>query len=264
LIKSGNDASFSNLPEEILKFTRVITNATDACYDIKSQNYAALVLHTSSILSELLESKYDKELKEKFIKYGTFMANIVEAKNSDEVKAAIEAAVLPVGSSSIKRETDLNISLNAYIGPFGGIEYLPKLKEDQWAPTLGITAPVGVAVSWGNFGKDKVKCNKKVSGGKSLTIFVPVIDVGSMASFRMGNDSSEVASEVKLSNIISPGLYFYYGFGKCPISMGLGVQAGPQLREVTAEINNIDKNLYFRFGFNIVVDIPLFNLYTKN
>jgi len=259
-IVSGSN-SYPSYPE-ILTFCDVIDDAADACYDLKSQNYNALVLHLSSILADILGSNYD--FKDQFIKYGTFMASIVEADNSDEVKAAIEAAVLPVGSSSIKRETDFNISLNAYLGPYGGAEYLPALKEDQWAPALGITAPVGVAVSWGNFGKGKTGCQGKVSGGKSLTLFIPVIDIGSMASFRVGNDSSEVASEVKLANIISPGLYLYYGFGKSPISIGLGGQIGPQLREVTASDINIDKNYYFRFGFNIVVDIPFFNLYTKN
>jgi len=38
------------------------------------------------------------------------------------------------------------------------------------------------------------------------------------------------------------------------------------LRGVTAKAAslNIDKNYYLRFGFNVVVDIPCFNLYTKN
>ena len=112
-----------------------------------------------------------------------------------------------------------------------------------------MTAPVGVAFSWGNKGKGKERNNGKLPGGKSITLFIPVIDIGVLASFRLGNDSSEVAAEIKLANIVSPGLYFYYGFGKCPISIGLGGQLGPQLRDVTATEVNIDKNYYFRFGF---------------
>lgn len=254
--------SLNSIAPDMLKFTKIIDDATDACYDIKSQNYSALVLYLSSVLSEIAPA--DDHFRQDFVKYGIFMANIVEAKNSDEVQAAIEAAVLPVGSSSVKRETDMNISLNAFIGPYGGIEYLPKLKQNQWAYTAGITAPVGIAFSWGNIVKGNKRCCNKISGGKSFTVFVPVIDVGSIASFRMGNDSSNVASEVTFSNIISPGLFFYYGFGKCPISIGLGGQLGPQLRGVTAKDLNIDKNYYLRFGFNVVVDIPFFNLYTKN
>lgn len=247
---------------DMAKFIDVMGDASGACIDLKSKNYVALVLRISSLLTELFGP--DFTYKDEFIKYGIFMANMAGAKTSDEVNAAIEAIVLPAGSSSVKRETDFNISLNAFIGPFAGAEFLPELKTDQWAFAAGLTAPAGVAVSWGNLGKGKAKPGGREMGGKSLSLFIPLIDIGSMASFRMGNDSSQVASEVRLANIIAPGLYVYYGFGKCPVSIGLGGQAGPQLREVTATDVNIDKNFYFRFGFNIVVDIPLFNLYTKN
>lgn len=268
----GINASVSNITADIEKFVSVIDAPTNLCYDIKSQNYSALILHSSILLSEIPGTT--AKLNEDYIKYGTFMANIVEAKSSDEVKAAIEAAVLPVGSSSIKRETDFNISLNAYIGPFAGYEYMPTLKDKQWAFSYGVTAPVGIAFSWGNIwksdcsGKPKTRTKKDESivdvGGKSFTIFVPLIDVGAVAAFRAGDDGSKVASEVTLSNIISPGLYVYWGFGKCPISVGVGAQLGPQLREVTATDINVDKNYYVRYGVNLVVDIPFFNLYTQN
>jgi len=255
---------------DIGMFTSIIDDAVNACYDIKSQNYTSLVLHTSNMLNNILSGNYP--FKQDYIKYGTFMANIVEADNSDEVKAAIEAAVLPVGSSSIKRETDVNISLNAYLGPMAGMEYLPALEENQWAPVLGITAPVGVAFSLGNFGNGRRKspdvprigCCGKEKGGKSLTLFVPIIDVGALTTFRLSNDSTSIASEVKLANIIAPGLYLYWGLGKGPLSIGAGCQVGPQLREISATEINIDKNIYFRYGINIAVDIPFFNFYTRN
>ncbi len=255
----------ANMNPIIQKLVFVFGEITNCCYDIKSHNYGALVLHTSALVTMIpgCENKFTDD----YVRYGMFMANIIEANNSDEVKAAIEAAVLPVGSSSIKRETTSNISLNAFIGPFGGIEYLPALTKNKTAFAAGVTAPVGVAFSWGKLGKhqsSEQKENKKAPGGKSITIFVPLIDVGSMAAYRLGNDSSKVASEVTLSNIISPGLYFYYGLGKCPVSIGIGAQVGPQLRKVTALEINKDKNFYLRFGLNVVVDIPLFNFYTRN
>lgn len=264
------DSNFNNLQKETAQFIAVIDESVNSCYDIRSRNYGALILHTSNLLNEILGANYT--FKNDYLKYGTFMANIVAANSSEEVKAAIEAAVLPVGSSSIKRETYLNISVNAYIGPYAGGEYLPKLKTDPLAFSIGLTAPVGIAISWGNFGNGRRdipvnirrRCNGIERGGKSWTIFVPLIDIGSIASFRLADDSSNVASDVTLSNIISPGLYLYYGIGKLPISIGLGGQIGPQLRSISATDIDIDKNYYLRFGFNIVVDIPFFNLYTKN
>ena len=200
------------------------------------------------------------------------MAGIIEADNSDEVKAAIEAAVLPVGSSSIKRETFSNISLNAFIGPMAGTEYLGAQTEDQWATVVGVTAPLGVAFNWGNYGNGKRSDspeeakhkNGNEKGGKSLTLFIPLIDVGSIATYRLSDDSSDVAADIKFENIIAPGLYFYYGFGKIPLSLGIGGQVGPQLREINDTDINVDKNFYMRFGLNLVVDIPFFNFYTRN
>lgn len=247
--------------DDTKKFISVIDQAVNACYDIKSQNYSALILHTSLILTDVLNDK-DFPFKENYIKYGTFMANVVEAKNSDEVNAAIEAAVLPVGSSSIKRETDVNIALNAYIGGYAGAENMQSLETNKTAFSAGLTAPVGLAFSWGN----KFKCDKDAkSGGKSITLFVPLIDVGVLASYRINDSNTTIASDIQLKNIVSPGLYVYYGFGKCPISVGLGAQLGTQLREVNEGVATIETDkLYFRYGITFVVDIPLLNFYTKN
>jgi hypothetical protein len=258
------------LANDVHLFTSVLDNAVASCYDIKSENYTALVLHTSGILDTMLKKNYP--FRKDYLKYGNFMANIIEADNSDEVKAAIDAAVLPVGSSSIKRETFSNISLNAYIGPMAGIEYLPGLNGDQTAPVVGVTAPLGIAFNWGNIGNGKrnkslneVELLKKSKrGGQSISLFIPLIDVGALATFRIGDDSSHVASEVELANIIAPGLYGYWGFGKVPVSIGIGGQIGPQLRKINAEDVNVDKNFYIRFGLNVVVDIPFFNFYTRN
>jgi hypothetical protein len=125
-----------------------------------------------------------------------------------------------------------------------------------------------VAFSKGNLRKcglcSKAKKARGEIGGKSWTLFLPLIDVGSVATFRLGDSDTEVASEVTLKNIVSPGLYIYRGLGKCPISIGVGAQLGPELRKVTATSINVDKNYYIRAGFNIVVDIPFFNLYTQS
>lgn len=266
------------VPQHFKTFIGIAENCNDLYLDISLKKYSSGVMRLVSICDTLLQPAYNnyaahstagvplsayKDFRKNLVKYGTFIASIADAKNSDEVKSAIEAAVLPVGSASIKRESCFNISLNAYVGPYAGIEYLPKLKDNKWATTVGVTAPIGVAFSWGGLHiRDTTRKGRPV-GGKSITIFVPLVDIGAMASYRLNNDSSAVASEVKLRNIISPGLYLYYGFGRYPISVGLGAQLGPQLREVTAKDINVDKNYYIRFGLNLTVDIPFFNFYTR-
>lgn len=229
--------------------------------DIKAQNYSSAIVNTVAILDIVWEKdKFNEKVTKAILKYGNLAAVVAEAKSSDEVEAAIEAVALPSGSARIKRETGVNISLNAFVGGFVGNETLPTLKKNKSSLTAGFAAPVGVAFSWGNIkftGKDK-------EGGKSISLFVPLIDVGALATYRLNDDSTKVASEIQLKNIISPGLYVYFGFGKCPLSLGIGAQVGPQLREVTAQDVNIEKNFYIRYGATLVVDIPLLNIYSKS
>lgn len=229
--------------------------------DIAVKNYNAAIVGTLTEISTIV-GKADPSLTDalnNFVKYYSFAANVVAAKNSDDVKNAIEAVALPAGSYSIKRESIFNLSLNGYIGGYIGGEYLPALKEKQLAFSYGVSAPVGIAFSWG-----KLPCPNSINhGNQSFTIFIPIIDVGAMAAFRAQNDSSSYSSQVSLQNIISPGLYFYWGLGRCPMSIGLGGQLGPQLRSISAKDINIDKNYYLRFGLNVVMDIPFFDLYTR-
>jgi hypothetical protein len=258
----------NDLARDVAVFSFILDKAMASCYDIKSENYSSLVIHTAAILDTLLEGHFS--FKNDYIKYGNFMANIIQAGNSDEVKAAIDAAVLPVGSSSIKRETFFNVSLNAFIGPMAGTEYLGA--SDTWSTVLGVTAPLGVAFSWGNIsnGKRNNPPEKKWNGhgiekgGQAVSFYIPLIDVGALATFRLDDDHSDVAAEIKLENIVAPGLYVYWGLPKVPISIGVGGQIGPQLRAVSSEVIDVSKNFYFRLGINAVVDIPFFNFYTRN
>jgi hypothetical protein len=238
----------------------IIDPSADLIYNVSVKKYSAAILNLTTLLEKSKLFKKNDEILKPLLKYGTFISTVATAQNSDDVKNAIEAAVLPVGSASIKRETDFNISLNAFIGPFGGGEYLPAKTDNQLAFSTGLTAPVGLAFSWGNLKCDKTSSNV---GGKSFSIFIPVIDVGAMAAFRINDSQSNIASEVKLKNIIAPGLYFYHGFAKCPVSIGYGAQVGPQLRSINSTSANINENIYVRFGVNLVVDIPMLNLYTE-
>ncbi len=250
----------NSIKDKVIECIDLGRNTGELYVDIRTKNYSSAILNVVSIIDAVFGNNYNNKLRGNVLKYGNFIATIANAENSDEVEKAIEAIALPVGSSRIKRESLRNISLNGYVGGFAGAEYLPALNQKRTSFSFGLTAPVGIAFSFGNLGKDP----EGKRGGKSFSIFISAIDVGALASFRMNDDSSKVASEVQLKNIIAPGFFLYYGFGKCPISLGAGVQIGPQLREVTAHNVNIDKNYYIRFGISLAVDIPLLNFYTKS
>ena len=130
-----------------------------------------------------------------------------------------------------------------------------------------------------------------------------MIDVGAISSFRFQNpintmtevqaddpttmdDETVMLSETvdvqhlpetTLKNILAPGVYLIYGIPTWPVSIGIGAQRGPQLREirinqqlidadgiVTQGLENVIESDGWRYGFTLAVDIPIINFYTKS
>lgn len=211
-----------------------------------------------------------KDLLQKFVMYGTFMSNVATAKSPAEVEKAIEAAALPSGSSRIKRETSFNVALNAYTGLFIGYEQITGLDSKRFEiNNFGVAAPIGVSVSTG--GHSFLCLFPKNEGHWSYSAFISLVDLGAVASFRFQNgDSIAQAPKIQLKDIFSPGLFFSLGFPKSPLSLNLGAQVGPNLRNVNVKdengdmVNKYQDNVYWRFSASLVVDIPIFNFYTRS
>jgi hypothetical protein len=233
--------------------------------DIGSQllngQYSGAVTNIAIILKYGIKTN---ELTPPFLKYGTFMANIVEAETPEDAKAAIEAIALPPGSYTIKRESACNIAFNGYIGAFYGQERIDGVADNGFN-NIALTAPVGIAFSLGNIGKN---CKNPWS----FSLFAPIIDLGVIASYRLKTDNTstqtndlETLPTVKLKHIIAPGLFAEIGIKGTPLSLGFGGQFGPRLRNLDATANPADEigDTYFRLGGSLKVDIPLLNLYNK-
>jgi hypothetical protein len=247
-----------NQTKEVWEVLEIVNNIY---LNTNEANYNALILDVSKLMTVLLGTgnfTWDKEL----LKYGTFIANVAKAENSDEVKAAIEAIALPVGSASIKKRTKSNISLNAYLGLSPGLERNGDLDEFKF--TFGVSAPVGIAFNWGHGKYLNKKCNCEKEGGSS-SLFLSVIDLGAVTNYRFEDSDTEELPEIKLKNIFAPGTYYVYGFPKAPVSIGAGAQLGPQLRQITSDqMLNLDSKISLSFKVFIAVDIPLLNFYTKS
>jgi hypothetical protein len=286
------------LREKTDKYFQTAQTASDLVLDVNRRNYSAAIVNAHHLFSLIYNNKnkstlntMEAELKNNtsrkpkalkleisilkdssavmsyFYKYGTFMASVVQAKSSDEVAAAIEAFALPSGSSRIKRESDFNVSLNAYVGLFTGFERINKVDEKFKLNSFGVTAPIGVAVSSG-----KCKFFGQGEGHWSYSLFVSVIDLGSVTSYRFDTHASDTASvdqvpTIQLKDIFSPGVFFSIGIPKSPISINLGTQMGPNLRKVTTNnlglTNEYSNAVYWRYSLSILVDIPILNFYTR-
>jgi hypothetical protein len=229
-----------------LKYASAILNAAviyDTIFSRRVRNYK--VFNTGSLM----------------IRYGNFAAIVCKADNSNEVKKALETVALPAGSSRLKRESSINIALNAYVGGFLGEEKFTYNQDNeshmQWRSTAGLTAPVGIGVSKGSdfpFGK---------KWRSSYSLFLSIIDLGAFTSFRFRDTINEIRPKIALENIFSPGLYFIYGVPKTPISVGGGWQYGPMLRKIESSAIDIKPKQYLKWCFFISVDIPFMNFYSR-
>lgn len=240
-------------------------NATDG-----SVTVSTVVTQDGSVAAEVnnkdAAASKASHVRSKLLFYGSFMVNMITAKNSDDVAEAIESAALPTGSSSIKRTVPFNVSVNAYCGLFAGNEIIKDVDDNKPFSkfnSFGLSVPIGIAFSKGDRLLPWPFCFIPVGKGWSSSLFVSVVDLGAVAAFRFKDQTTEQVPTIQLKDIISPGLFWSLGIPKTPISVNLGVQTGPNLRKVTPDGNDYSNKLYTRYSVGACVDIPLFNLYSK-
>jgi hypothetical protein len=244
-------------------YIKIAKNANNLYINTVSQKYALAMNNAICVINDLgnevHRNKPDKKELEKknifstkiisgLITYGTFIANMADADTPEQVQSAIEAAALPAGSSSFKKNYTHNIALNAYLGANAGNWSKDKSPSLTWNGNFRLTAPIGIA--W-----------TPISGGKcgAFSVFASLLDVGAIVDYQLKSDSTgqEINQKVYLSNILSPGGYIIYGFPwNLPLSVGFGVQYGPGLIKMGDNLWNPS----WKCNFFIGVDIPIFNL----
>lgn len=248
LLNSGD----TTLAPEVKSYTSVARIGGNVALDITRRNYSSAMLnvyllYTAKIGGTTLGDE-SPLIKDFVLKYGAFISGVVQAQNSDDVEKAIEAAALPPGSASIKKNSCFDIALSSYVGGFWGNEYLGDKISGNWRQSTGMNAPIGVSLSWG-LGKEW-----------AASAFLSLVDLGALTSYRL-QDSTTAPLPVKLGDIFAPGGGIAVGFPNLPISIGYMFQFGPSLREVSASEKVATGNLNNRWYFFVGVDIPLFDLY---
>ncbi len=240
--------------------------ASDMAVAINRKSYATAIVNASQLISPLIYRTKEQEndvsdtlatVAKKIQRYGSLIAAVASAKNSDEVNNAIEAVALPAGSSRIKRESAFNVSLNAYCGLFVG-----QNRTRFWSKPAyyaGITAPIGIAASWGH---SILPFTTGTTGGWSSSIFISILDLGAPVAFRFSNSTDSISS-IKLKDIISPGVFISWGIPKCPISFNIGCQMAPLLTAISTKENTFGEKT-LRFTASVCIDLPLLNIYNKS
>jgi hypothetical protein len=233
---------------------------------VRQKKYALAILSLADVLDILVKPYYTDSSKtrsyarliRKLNTYGTFIANVAKADNSDEVADIIDKTVLPTGSSYVKKHSVFNISLNAYTGLYYGQQR--QATDQKFVSVAGVYAPLGIAASWGI-----PRPNRKPPW--SLSLFASIIDIGSIVSYRFTNYNDTIANDVhvRLGQIVSPGGHVVIGLPRWPLSIGGGFNWAPLItkiekNEVTIQPNN---KTPLRWEIFAAVDIPLLHFYNK-
>ncbi len=208
---------------------------------------------------ELAETKNKDKVRNYIAKYGTFIATVAQAQNSDEVQAAIESIAMPAGSYSVKRNSSFNIAVQAYVGATydwanpAGMRPEMRMMRDNNNLNWSMAAPVGLNFSFG-----------RILWRSSLSLFVSVIDVGGLANLRLNNDTVALTRKITLADIFSPGASIVYGIPKLPISLSTGIVYKPTLMYDNNHSNLISIPGMFRWNISLLVDIPVINLFNRS
>jgi hypothetical protein len=241
------------------EYLPMLERANSILNKIEEKEYSGALYETDTLLGKIFNSdgnsKEFEEIRKAYIKYGLFICAVAEAKNSSDVKAAINAVALPTGSSRIKKEHYLSIGLNAYVGVYHAWnkQYsnlkLPKRE-------FGITAPIGIAISRGHF-----------IGNGSITLYGGIIDIGAIFTYKVNSDST-IRSDIQLSQVLSPSIGIVYGLPvinkyNIPLSIGVNYQWGPKLKKVDDAGNSVLPLLTQRVNVFVAVDIPIINFHVS-
>jgi hypothetical protein len=271
-------------PADVAKVFLTVSHAVNI-YDLSvEQKYSLIITEALSLFNDLGLS--GTPFLSTFKKYGLFISNVAQAETAQEVKEALDIAALPVGSYKIKRNSFFDISFNAYPGLAVGTEFRSGVPAGfdvaRVNPTIAFTAPVGLGFSWGQvrekpFHKTDSTINQYVvqemrngrwfsryMTGRSHTLFFSVLDIGAVTSFRLIDDDTETLPEFNWNNILAPGVYYLNGWKNSPLSMGIGMQYGPQLRKIEAGgTAGVLEKSFFSLRVLLVVDVPIFSFYTR-
>ena len=238
-------------------------DATDAIRTLKIKRLQEQLARVGDRL-ERFDSTRTDNYHNKLFRYGTFMADVAAANNPQDFETALNSVALPVGSSQIKRTRPSSFELGAYFGAALSGEQLilpegvdaPELEETTLTASLFV--PVGVSYSF------------NVGGSKSVTLFGSLLDLGALTAFRLEDRNDADGAKVErlpefwLSNVISPGFHLMYNFPKSPITLGVGVQDGPNVRKFSLAGETQQRNARGVRGMvSLSVDVPIFRFFNN-
>jgi hypothetical protein len=245
VLKSLQSANYLN--EDFKKYLTLASYTLNIYDNARKKDYNNSTYYTILIIKQLLGGQSSDKLFMALDQYGGFMTDVLNAKNSDEVKETIKKNVAPSTTFMLKRTYVNTLSITGQPGYFLSAEKL----NNRTSFVSGITLPLGFEYT------RKVKSGQETSS--SIGIMVQLLDIGAILNFRVDDSTSVLPDKVEFSQVFSPGVTISYGFKNSPLTIGLGYQRTPELRTVTKDATEVyakGDRVFLRLAW----DIPLLNI----
>lgn len=202
----------------------------------------------------------DYRLMDKFLKYASFGASLIESRSSDEVAALLESTMIPPGGTRLK-ETGTMLGINGYLGLQHNFNAGDSSGFSSVSVPLGLNLSFGLSKNLHAYMSRSQKFWHFVSP-HTVQVFASLVDIGALAGLRFTNNRSDIP-KITLENIFSPGIFLQFGrLLNTPLNIGFGYQAQPRLYDISGQ-NLTLRPFVFRFNINASWDIPFWNLWFK-
>jgi hypothetical protein len=229
---------------------------------VSNKDYGKVLDGAIAILGKINPTMKSDNTLVSLQRFGSFMVNILSATKSDDVASALDE-LIPQNQYQLKNTKNFTISISAYPGVIGGMEWikkyqtastgavdftLPKKSTSAW--TFAPYLPIGIDFNLGH--KDS----------SSTSFFLQVADLGAVLNYRItGSDTSTSTNpNITLKQLLAPGLGIIHHFRKSPLTFGLEASLTPSLRSIRQDGVTYDPNA-FRMGAFIGVDVTGVLLY---
>jgi len=208
------------------------------------------------------EAKSDRvtafHLQQNILRYGHFVADIVDAQSPDQVQSILQSYASPVGTSRLKRTNNFNVSLNAYLGPSVAYEVALGDGVDESGFVTSLSTPIGLAFSWRN-----AKERENDLTFRSWTALISVLDIAPVLTYNFGQGALANTPDLSVGDFVAPGLFLFYNVPRSPFSGGFGYQQTAAVRTIAMDGTETRNYRAGRFTLFLGIDVPIFSLFTK-
>lgn len=173
---------------------------------------------------------------------------LMEAESPEDAEAALASFAAPPGSYYEKRHRAQAgyLTFNGYVGAGLGMESVDGTRGQAVWPAVSLGPEAGL------------RLNRSSDHPWTLGLYVPLLDLGTMAMWRLDHEDSSALPEVGLNDVFSPGAWASLGIGALdlPLALQVGASLEPSLRAITEDGLTTQTDAW-RLGFNLAVDVPL-------